>query len=53
MGNSLPYDEILNHEHEFAPNLDKLTLASAALLPSGESGKCLIPLPAITANREY
>ena len=52
-GQLITYDEMLNHEHEFAPNLDKLTLASAAPLPSGDSGKYPIPLPGINANREY
>ena len=52
-GQLVTYDEILNHEHEFAPNLDKLTLAAAAPLPSGDSGKYPIPLPGINANREY
>ena len=52
-GQRVTYDEMLNHEHEFAPNLDKLTLASAAPLPSGDSGKYPIPLPGINANREF
>jgi predicted dehydrogenase len=52
-GQLITYDEMLNHEHEFAPNLDKLTLAAAAPLPSGDSGKYPIPLPGINANREY
>ncbi len=52
-GQLVTYDEMLNHEHEFAPNLDKLTLASAAPLPSGDSGKYPIPLPGINANREF
>ena len=52
-GQLVTYDEILNHEHEFAPNLDKLTLAAAAPLPAGDSGKYPIPLPGINANREY
>ena len=52
-GQLVTYDEMLNHEHEFAPNLDKLTLAAAAPLPSGDSGKYPIPLPGINGNREY
>jgi len=52
-GQLVTYDEMLNHEHEFAPNLDKLTLASAAPLTSGDSGKYPIPLPGINANREF
>lgn len=52
-GQLVTYDEMLNHEHEFAPNLDKLTLAAAAPLPAGDSGKYPIPLPGINGNREY
>ena len=52
-GQLVTYDEMLNHEHEFAPNLDKLTLAAAAPLPSGDSGKYPIPLPGINGTREY
>ena len=51
-GQLVTYDDMLNHEHEFAPNLDKLTLAAAAPLPS-VNGKYAIPLPGINANREY
>ena len=51
-GQLITYDEMLNHEHEFAPNLDKLTLAAAAPLPS-VNGKYAIPLPGINGNREY
>jgi hypothetical protein len=47
------YDEIFNHEHEFAPNLDKLTLTAAAPVPAGDTGQYPIPLPGINANREY
>ena len=52
-GQLVTYDEIFNHEHEFAPNLDKLTLAAAAPVPAGDTGKYPIPLPGINANREY
>ncbi|MDE0734230.1 MAG: Gfo/Idh/MocA family oxidoreductase [Pirellulaceae bacterium] len=52
-GQLVTYDEIFNHEHEFAPNLDKLTLTAAAPVPAGDTGKYPIPLPGINANREY
>lgn len=52
-GQLVTYDDMLNHEHEFAPNLDKLTLTSAAPVPAGDTGKYPIPLPGINANREY
>ncbi len=52
-GQLVTYDEIFNHDHEFAPNLDKLTLTAAAPVPAGDTGKYPIPLPGINANREY
>ncbi|MFP6621111.1 MAG: Gfo/Idh/MocA family oxidoreductase [Pirellulaceae bacterium] len=52
-GQLVTYDEIFNHEHEFAPNLDKLTLTAAAPVPAGDTGQYPIPLPGINANREY
>ena len=52
-GQLITYDEMLNHEHEFAPNLDKMTMTAAAPLQAGNGGKYPIPLPGINANREY
>ena len=47
------YDEILNHDHEFAPDVDKLTMDSPAPLQAGSDGKYPVPLPGINKNREY
>jgi predicted dehydrogenase len=52
-GKVIKFDEILNCEHEFAPDVDKLTLASAAPLPAGADGRYPVPMPGIKTDREY
>lgn len=52
-GQAVTYDDILNCEHEFAPNVDKLTFDSEAPLKANAEGKYPVPLPGISRNREY
>ncbi len=52
-GRVVKFDEMLNHEHEFAPEVDKLTLDGPAPLKAGEDGKYPVPQPGIKRNREY
>jgi len=54
-GQTITYDQILNSPHEFAPNVDKLTLASAAPLVAGPDGKYPLPQPGSSRPpyREY
>jgi hypothetical protein len=52
-GRIVAYDEMLNCPHEFAPNVDALSLDSPAPLPSGEGGKYPVPQPGIVTDREY
>ncbi|MCI0533895.1 MAG: Gfo/Idh/MocA family oxidoreductase [Verrucomicrobiales bacterium] len=52
-GQEVTYDEILNSDHEFAPNVDKLTMESPAPLPAGPDGKYPIPMPGISKKHEY
>jgi len=40
-------------DHEFAPNVDKLTMDSPAPLLAGPDGKYPVPQPGITVRREY
>lgn len=49
----ITYDQILNLDHEFAPNIDKLTIDSAAPLLADADGKYPVPMPGITTQREY
>ena len=52
-GQDITYEEMLNHEHEFAPDVDKLTANSPAPLQPGPNGKYPVPQPGITKDREY
>jgi predicted dehydrogenase len=51
-GQVITFDDMLNCEHEFAPDVDKLTFDSPAPLVANE-GKYPIPLPGINKKREY
>jgi len=52
-GQLITFDQMLNHEHELAPGLDELTMASAAPLLSDSEGKYPVPRPGITKKREF
>lgn len=52
-GQIITYDQILDGDHEFAPDLQKLTLDGPAPLHKDTSGKYPIPLPGLVTDREY
>jgi predicted dehydrogenase len=52
-GQEIRYEDILNSDHEFAPDLDKLTMNSPAPLKAGPDGRYPIPMPGIVKDREY
>jgi predicted dehydrogenase len=52
-GQEITYDDFLNHEHEFAPDVDKLTMDSEAPLLAQADGTYPIPTPGVKKNREY
>ena len=52
-GRIVTYDQILNHDHEFAPSVDSLTMDSPAPLLVDASGKYPVPEPGKKPNREY
>ncbi len=52
-GQLITYDQMLNCEHEFAPDIDKLTIDGPAPLVADENGKYGIPLPGLVPDREY
>jgi predicted dehydrogenase len=52
-GQVVTYDDMLACEHEFAPDLDKLTMTSPAPLQLGPDDKYPVPEPGIKKDREY
>ncbi len=52
-GQIVTYDQILNCPHEFAPEVDKLTMDGPAPLQLASDGKYPIPEPGIKKDREY
>ncbi len=52
-GQVITFDQILEHEHEFAPHVDKLAMDAAAPLEAGSDGKYPVPMPGIISKREY
>jgi predicted dehydrogenase len=52
-GQVVTFDGMLKCEHEFAPEVDKLTLESPAPLQADKDGKYPVPQPGIKKKREY
>ena len=52
-GQIVTWDDMLHHDHEFAPEVDKLTMDSPAPLQAGPDGSYPIPMPGLETQREY
>jgi predicted dehydrogenase len=52
-GQVVTYEQMLNCPHEFAPDVDKLTMESPAPLKSNDKGQYPVPQPGILKDREY
>ncbi len=52
-GQEISFQDMLNCEHEFAPDVDKLTAGGPAPLLADANGKYPVPQPGIKNNREY
>lgn len=52
-GQVVTFDEILNCEHEFAPNVDKLVSGGEAPIKANAEGKYPIPMPGLVTKQEY
>lgn len=52
-GQEVSFDAMLNSDHEFAPDVDKLVLGGAAPLPFSSEGLVPIPQPGKLGLREY
>jgi predicted dehydrogenase len=52
-GQEITWEQMLNCEHEFAPDVDKLTLDGPPPITADENGKYPVPQPGIVKDREY
>ena len=52
-GQEMTLEQMMNSEHEFAPNIESLTLESDSPLQANEEGKYPIPMPGLEKTREY
>lgn len=52
-GQIVTFDQMLNHTHEFAPNVDRLTVDGPAPVQPDANGKYPVPEPGIKTDREY
>ncbi len=52
-GQIITFDQMLNSDHEYAPDVDKMTDKSPAPVPVGPDGKFAVPNPGVTTKREY
>ena len=52
-GQVITLDQMLNCEHEFGPDIDKLTLDSPSPLQPKADGTYPIPYPGLVKTREY
>ena len=52
-GQRITLKQMQNHKHEFAPEVDRLTMDSPSPLPAGPDGKYPIPMPGLVKDREY
>ena len=52
-GQIITYEQILNCEHEMAPDVDKFTMDSPPPVPSDKDGKYPVPMPGINKKTEY
>jgi predicted dehydrogenase len=52
-GQVITYDDMLNCQHEFAPDVDKMTMDSPAPLQLAANGRYPVPEPGVKTDREY
>lgn len=52
-GQIIEFDQIFKSDHEFAPDIDKLTIDGPAPLKKDKDGLYPVPMPGIITKREY
>jgi len=52
-GQEITFEQMLNHEHEYAPGVDKFTNDSPPPVRHDANGRYPIPMPGEVTNQEY
>jgi predicted dehydrogenase len=52
-GQIVTWEQMLNHDHELAPEVDRLTMESPAPVRADSAGKYPVPEPGVKRKREY
>ena len=52
-GQEVTFEEALNHEQEYCPNADKITMDSPSPLPAGPDGKYPVPTPGLKVGKNW
>ena len=52
-GREITLEEMMTHDHEFGPGIDKLVIGGESPLKLKDDGTYPIPMPGITTKREY
>jgi len=52
-GQVVTFEEMLNHEHEFAPDIQNMTADSPAPVVAAADGTYPVPAPGLVTDREY
>ena len=52
-GQEVKLKSFLEHDHEFAPDADKMTLDGEAPVKADADGRYPIPMPGVNKKREY
>jgi predicted dehydrogenase len=52
-GRVVTFEQALDHEYEFAPDVDKLTMDGPAPVQAGPDGKYPVPMPGRKGKKEY
>lgn len=52
-GQEITFDQMLNHDHEYAPGADTMTMDSPAPVRANAEGRYPIPMPGVVKDREY
>ena len=53
IGRTVTLEEMLSSDHEYAPNVDRLTIDGPAPVMPDANGLYPVPQPGIVTNREY